>query len=55
MAARRRLENLEASQLGFPDDFDISHINLYDHLTPRLQELLFESKKYKNANNFKFC
>ena len=27
----------------------------YDHLTPRLQELLFESKKYKNANNFKFC
>ena len=27
MAARRRLENLEASQLGFPDDFDISHIN----------------------------
>ena len=38
MAARRRLENLEASQLGFPDDFDISHINLYDHLTPRLQD-----------------
>ena len=55
MAARRRLENLEASQLGFPDDFDISHINLHDHLTPRLQKLLFESKKYKNANNFKFC
>ena len=27
MAARKRLENLEASQLGFPDDFDISHIN----------------------------
>ena len=45
----------EASQLGFPDDFDISYINLYDHLTPRLQELLFEIKKYKNANNFKFC
>ena len=51
MAVRRKLENLEASQLGFPDDFDISHINLYDHLTPRRQELLFESKKYKNANN----
>ena len=51
MATRRRLENLEASQLGFPDDFDISHINLYDHITPRRQELLFESKKYKNANN----
>ena len=55
LAARRRLENLEASQLGLPADFDIGHINLYDHLTSRLQELLFESKKYKNANNFKFC
>ena len=43
--ASRRLENLEASQLCFPDHFDISHINLYDHLTPSLQELLFESKK----------
>ena len=42
MAARRRLENLEASQLGFPDDFDISHINLYDHLPPRLQLKKFD-------------
>ena len=42
-------------QLGFPDHFDISHINVYNHLTPRLRELPFESKKYKNANNFKFC
>ena len=55
MAVRRRLENLEASQLGFPDHFDIRLIILYDHITPPLQELLFESKKYKNANNFKFC
>ena len=42
MAVRRRLENLEESQLGFPDDFDISHINLYVHLTPRLQLKKFD-------------
>ena len=41
-AVRRRLENLEVSQLGFPDDFDISHINFYDHLTPRLQLKKFD-------------
>lgn len=30
-------------------------IRIYDHLTPRLQELLYEAKKYQQANNFKFC
>ena len=28
---------------------DVSHINLYDHLTQRLQELLCESKKFKDS------
>ena len=44
MAARREVSNLNAEDLGFRGAVDVSHINLYDHLTPRLQELLFESK-----------
>ena len=44
MAARRGVSNLNAENLGFSGkvECDISHINLYDHLTSRLQELLFE-------------
>ena len=42
MAARRVVSNLNAEDLGFSGEVDVSHINLYDHLTPRLQELLFE-------------
>ena len=55
MAARREVSNLNAEDLGFSGEVDVSHINLYDHLTPRLQELLFESKKFKDANSYKYC
>ena len=55
MAARRGVSNLNAEDLGFSDAVDVSHINLYDHLTPRLQELLFDSKKLKDANCCKYC
>ena len=33
----------------------INHIGIYDHLTPRLQELLYEAKRFKAANNYKYC
>ena len=49
------MSNLNAEDLGFSGEVDVSHINLYDHLTPRLQELLFESKKFKDANSYKYC
>ena len=54
MAARRGVSNLNAEDLGFIRAVDVSHINLYDHLTPRLQELLFESRKFKDANSYKY-
>ena len=55
MAARRGVSNLNAEDLGFSRVVVVSHINIYDHLTPRLQELLFESKKFKDANSYKYC
>ena len=55
MAARRGVSNLHAEDLDFSDAVDVSHINLYDHLTPRLQELLFDSKRLKDANSYKYC
>lgn len=55
MAARKKVENLQADQLGFSADVDVTNVNLYDHLTPRLQTLLYEAKKYRDTNNFKFC
>lgn len=56
MAARKEVRNVHADQFDYEhDEVDLSHINLYDHLTPRLQTLLFEAKKIKAAKNFEFC
>ena len=33
----------------------INDLTLFDHLSPRLQELLYEAKTFKNEIYFKFC
>ena len=55
MTARREVAGLNTEQLGLDSHVDISHINLYDHLTPRNQELLYKSKEFKDTNNYKYC
>ena len=55
LANRRNVNGLSPVDLGFNSDVDVSHINLYEHLTPRLQELLYESKKFKDAKSYKYC
>lgn len=55
MAARKSTRNLQATDFGFSTEIDVSHISMYDHLTPRLQTLLFEAKKYQASKNFRFC
>ena len=52
MAARREVTNLQADQLGFTSQVSLQFINLYDHLTPRIQSLLMEAKNFRGANNF---
>lgn len=41
MAARGGGLDIEESGLGFEENVDVQYINLYDHLTPRLLELLY--------------
>ena len=47
MAKRNEASSIAAADLDFHDGVDVTHISVYDHLTPRLQELLYESKSYK--------
>jgi hypothetical protein len=55
IAARKRTSNINPQQLGLSPEAQLSNLNIFEHLPPRLQELLFEANKYKRANNFKFC
>ena len=54
MTARRSANNIRAADLDLIN-VSINHIGIYDHLTPRLQELLYEAKRFKSANNYKYC
>ena len=33
----------------------INQTGIYDHLIPRLQDLLYEAKRFETANNYKYC
>ena len=55
MTMRRNVNKLQASELGFADHVSLAHLGLYDHLSPRLQSLLYEAKRVKVEQHFKFC
>ncbi|XP_068757509.1 uncharacterized protein [Montipora capricornis] len=50
MAARRASEDL-----GLPSDITFERIGIYDHLTPKLQELLRSANNFKTQHGYKFC
>ena len=54
MTVHRGVGDVQASQLGFKSHVTLSDLSIYDHLTPRLQELHHEAKKFKAARNYKF-
>ena len=55
MDARRRVSSLQAKDLGFEENVLVDDIALYDHLSSRLQTMLYEARKFKNEKGFKFC
>ena len=55
MAARRMTGQIRPSDLGLPDNITFERIGIYDHLTPKLQELLHSANNFKTQHGYKFC
>ena len=55
MSLRKKVESVHPNQLGFEDDISMTNLAMYDHLSPRIQELMYEAKKLKVEKEFKFC
>ena len=36
------------SAIGLPDQAFLSEVRIFDHLTPKIQSILCEAKKFKN-------
>ena len=50
-----RISTINPSENGLPDDVLLTSARIFEHLTPKLQQLLYESKKCQQQLKFKFC
>lgn len=55
LACRKSDSDITAEQLGFDPRISVKDLVIFEHLSPRQQSLLFETKKFKMAHSFKFC
>ena len=41
--------------VGLPEDASLSSVRIFDHLSPRMQAVFFESKKFKDQQHYQYC
>lgn len=55
MVSRKEVSKISPTSIGLPENVSMEHAGILDHLTPRLQGLLSEAKKFKERFNYAFC
>ena len=55
IAARKEASKVKPEAIDLPPNADLSRVLIVEHLTPNVQNLLFETKQYQKQHNFKFC
>ena len=46
---------LNPASVGLPEDALLSAVRIFDHLSPRMQTVLFEAKKFKDQHHYQYC
>ena len=44
-----------ATSFGILADCSFEDVSLFDHLTPQIQQLMVDAKKFQNRKGYKFC
>ena len=55
MSKKKETRKLTAADLGFDRRTKLQNVAIYDHLTPKLQQILYKAKRFQADNNYKFC
>ena len=55
MMKKREIRNIDPVSVGLPLETSLKNAAIYDHLTPRLQQLFVHAKKVKEDKGFRFC
>ncbi|XP_028406806.1 uncharacterized protein LOC114529249 [Dendronephthya gigantea] len=53
MAVRRDIKKIDPRLVGLPEE-SLANAAVYDHLTPKTQQLLADAKRFKDENDFRF-
>ena len=52
---RNESHNLRPANLGLAESVNLSNVRIFDHLTPRMQSILYEAKRFKTQHQYQFC
>ena len=55
MIVRKDISKLQAGDIGLELVGTLEDARILDHLTPNVQRLLAEAKKYQRQHNYRFC
>ena len=55
METRQSASQVNPSNIGLSADSVLDRVRIFDHLTPKKQHLLFEAKRFKEQNQYRFC
>jgi len=55
MEVCKRGAEVNPTSIGLSADTELNGVRIFDHLTPKKQKLLFEAKKLKERDHYRFC
>ena len=55
MEVRQRASQVNPTSIGLSAENELGGERIFDHLTPKKQNVLFEAKKFKERNHYQFC
>ena len=55
MNKRKDACKISSTSIGLAADCSLEEVRLFDHLTPRIQQLLADVKKFQTRNGYRFC
>ena len=55
MSHRKEISDVTPAAVGLPEGSSLSSARIYDHLSPRMQAVLFQAKKVKEKLHYQCC
>ena len=55
MLRRKDACKTDPTKLGLTNQVSLEAVRIFDHLSPKMQQVLFDAKRFKEQHHFQFC